>query len=259
LSLLANLFSYILLLNYKYPLLKKSTFGTFILAIALTLTMVISAITLSNPIHVAASTVEEDNDKDNKKEKEERRAQGQGNNGAEDEEEGTNGDTAEEDGGDGIIEEDPDVDQELLNELRGGVDTKGSGTADGEESEADLLSELRGGDTTKEAPVAISGDNAYVVWWTNKTNGNDEVMFRASNDSGVTFGDKVNLSNTTASNSQDAEVAAEGDKVAVTWWERNQTANEPVMRISGDNGSTFGPIKMLGVNGTIIREEGAAE
>ena len=40
------------------------------------------------------------------------------------------------------------------------------------------------------APIAISGDNAYVAWWTNKT-GNDEVMFRASGDNGQTFGDKI--------------------------------------------------------------------
>jgi hypothetical protein len=47
------------------------------------------------------------------------------------------------------------------------------------------------------------GDNIYIVWSTNKT-GNDEVMFKVSNDAGATFGDKINLSNTTASDSQDA-------------------------------------------------------
>jgi hypothetical protein len=31
------------------------------------------------------------------------------------------------------------------------------------------------------APIAISGDNIYIAWWTNKT-GNDEVMFRAPDD-----------------------------------------------------------------------------
>jgi hypothetical protein len=46
------------------------------------------------------------------------------------------------------------------------------------------------------APVAISGDNIYAVWWTNKS-GNDEVMFRASSDGGKTFGEKTYLSNTT--------------------------------------------------------------
>jgi hypothetical protein len=40
-------------------------------------------------------------------------------------------------------------------------------------------------------------------------------------------------------------------KIAVTWWEHNQTSNVPVMRISTDNGKTFSPILMLGTNGTI--------
>jgi hypothetical protein len=39
--------------------------------------------------------------------------------------------------------------------------------------------------------------------------------------------------------------------VIVTWWERNQTANEPVARVSTDNGATFGPTLVLATNGTI--------
>src|ERR687887_2154555 len=75
------------------------------------------------------------------------------------------------------------------------------------------------------APIAISGDNnVYVTWWTNKT-GNNEVMFRASNDGGATFAKKINLSNTTTAESVDAQIAASGKNVYVTWWERNQTAN----------------------------------
>ena len=46
----------------------------------------------------------------------------------------------------------------------------------------------------RKAPPAITGDNVYVAWWTNKT-GNEEVIFRASTDVGKTFGDKINLSN----------------------------------------------------------------
>jgi hypothetical protein len=94
------------------------------------------------------------------------------------------------------------------------------------------------------APMATSGDNVYVVWWSNKT-GNDEVMFKASTDSGKTFSDKMNLSNSPKSDSQDAQIAATGSNVYVTWWERNQTMNEPVMRASNDNGRTFGEIMML--------------
>jgi hypothetical protein len=78
-----------------------------------------------------------------------------------------------------------------------------------------------------------------------------EVMFRASTDNGVTFGDKINLSNTTAADSDDAEIAASGDSVYVTWWERNETSDTPVARVSNDNGATFGPLLMLATNGTI--------
>ena len=102
------------------------------------------------------------------------------------------------------------------------------------------------------APPAITGENVYVTWWTNNTaNNNDEVLFRASTDGGVTFGDKINLSNTTDANSTRAEIASDADDVVVTWWESNQTSETPVMRVSDDNGETFGPTLILAVNGTI--------
>ena len=52
--------------------------------------------------------------------------------------------------------------------------------------------------TDRKAPMAISGDNVYIVWFTdrNTLNTNGEVIFRASNDGGATFVDKINLSNT---------------------------------------------------------------
>ena len=73
-----------------------------------------------------------------------------------------------------------------------------------------------------------------------------------------TFDDEINLSNTTTTDSQDAEIGADGSNVVVTWWERNQTSDEPAAKISTDNGQTFGPILKLGTNGTIgeAEEEG---
>ncbi len=103
---------------------------------------------------------------------------------------------------------------------------------------------------TRAAPLAISGDSIYVAWWSNKT-GNEEVMFRASSDGGKTFGDKINLSNTTDADSQDAEIATDAMNVVVTWWELNQTSNEPVLKMSSDGGKTFGPLIKLANNGTI--------
>jgi hypothetical protein len=63
------------------------------------------------------------------------------------------------------------------------------------------------------------------------------------------------LSNSTNSDSQDAEIAADGVRVAITWWEKNQTSNEPVMIISNDGGKTFGPLLRLSTNGTISTGE----
>jgi hypothetical protein len=47
-------------------------------------------------------------------------------------------------------------------------------------------------------------------------------VFRVSNNVGATFGDKINLSNTTASDCQDAGISADGNNVVITWCDRNQ-------------------------------------
>jgi hypothetical protein len=106
--------------------------------------------------------------------------------------------------------------------------------------------------TSPRAPPSVSGDNIYVAWWSNNTsNNNEEVNFRASTDGGQTFGDKVNLSNTTDFDSSNVEINSDGDSVVVTWWETNLTGETPVMRVSNDNGATFGPLLRLALNGTI--------
>lgn len=63
----------------------------------------------------------------------------------------------------------------------------------------------------------------YVTWASNKT-GNWEVLFRASHDNGKTFSEKINLSNTTASNSAHSDIAASGNNVFVSWHD-NKTGN----------------------------------
>ncbi len=81
----------------------------------------------------------------------------------------------------------------------------------------------------RRAPPLVIDDNVYVAWWT----------------------DKINLSNTNASESERVELDSNGESIAVTWWETNQTDEIPVMRISNDNGETFGPVLRLATNGTI--------
>jgi hypothetical protein len=84
-------------------------------------------------------------------------------------------------------------------------------------------------------------------------------MFRASTDGGQTFGDRINLSNSSDADSWRVEIAGEGENVIVSWWETNQTSDVSVARVSNDGGETFGPLLMLGANGTIgsgTEEEG---
>jgi hypothetical protein len=64
------------------------------------------------------------------------------------------------------------------------------------------------------APQIITDDYMYTAWETNKT-GNHEVLFRASNDNGATFGDKINLSNSTDTESIDVTMDADGPSMMV--------------------------------------------
>ena len=75
----------------------------------------------------------------------------------------------------------------------------------------------------------------------NTANNNEEVMFRASNDGGQTFGSKINLSNTTDAHSTRVDISSDADSEVVTWWETNHTSDSPVARVSNDNEQTFGP------------------
>jgi hypothetical protein len=77
-----------------------------------------------------------------------------------------------------------------------------------------------------------------------------EIMFRASNDNGITFGE-INLSNSTTSDSINPQITASGNNVLIAWWENNQTFPEPVIRISTDRGNNFGPILNLSINDTL--------
>jgi hypothetical protein len=95
----------------------------------------------------------------------------------------------------------------------------------------------------------------YVVWWTNTETeaGDSEIMFRASLDGGQTFGEKINLSNSSGVTSDRAKITAKGNSVYVTWWESNNEAGtrEPLMRISADSGQTFGPVLNLASNSDV--------
>jgi hypothetical protein len=48
------------------------------------------------------------------------------------------------------------------------------------------------------------------------------------------------------------EACSSRDRVYIAWYEHNSTSNEPVLRISTDDGKTFGPILKLSFNGPIV-------
>ena len=101
------------------------------------------------------------------------------------------------------------------------------------------------------AVIATSDENVYVVWGNNNTDNNTEIMFRASNDGGQSYPNKINLSNSSSSNSTDFDIEATDNNVIVSWWETNATSAEPVIIFSNDHGTTFGPIMRLASNGTL--------
>lgn len=109
-------------------------------------------------------------------------------------------------------------------------------------------------DPVKKAATVVVGDTVYVVWFTDEgmPNSNGEVIFRASQDGGETFGEKINLSNTTDADSINAEIDADAEMVVITWWERSNKTDVPVMKVSTDNGISFGPLLELGANGTLV-------
>ena len=50
----------------------------------------------------------------------------------------------------------------------------------------------------------------------------------------------------------DAEIIVSDEgSVIITWWERNATVNEPVAKVSTDNGITFGPMLNIANSGPI--------
>ena len=96
-----------------------------------------------------------------------------------------------------------------------------------------------------------SGDNTYVMWYDNKT-GNWEVMFARSGDRGNTFEDTDNLSNSSDTRSDNANISVNGKNVYVSWWETDKDdKQEAMIRVSNDDGATFGPALRLSTNGTI--------
>ncbi len=89
------------------------------------------------------------------------------------------------------------------------------------------------------ASIALSGDNnVYLTWWDNKT-GDWQVFSRASTDNGKTFGDTVNISNSSDARSIGARMAAQGNNLYISWIGIKPGEKQVMFRSSNDNGDTF--------------------
>ena len=80
--------------------------------------------------------------------------------------------------------------------------------------------------------TAASGSDVYVTWQ-EKISGNDEILFRASSNSGVTFGSIITVG-TTESTGPQPQVASFGSNVYVVWSGKSGFLNA-ISFVSNDN------------------------
>ena len=93
---------------------------------------------------------------------------------------------------------------------------------------------------------ALSNNNEYVVWWDNTT-GNWDISFAKSTDGGKTFGNPINISNSSDTRSVGARMAAQGNNVYISWIDIKPGQKQVMFRSSNDNGETFGsPVIVYG-------------
>lgn len=94
--------------------------------------------------------------------------------------------------------------------------------------------------TSVEEGVAVTENNVYVTASgaesTNSLYSSPDTFIKSSNDNGQTFGEHINLSNSTGIKSTRAEIKASGDNVFVAWWDKTDGKDQPMMRISHDGG-----------------------
>jgi len=95
--------------------------------------------------------------------------------------------------------------------------------------------------------IAVNGSNVHVVWEDNR-DGENEIYYKRSINSGNTWGNDVRL--TFANNSAFLpSIAVSGSNVHVTWNDARDSDNgEIYYKNSGDNGSTWGPDTRLSYN-----------
>jgi hypothetical protein len=91
--------------------------------------------------------------------------------------------------------------------------------------------------------VSSSGNHVYVVWIEKDNSGKSDVHFRESYNSGSSFGDIENISNSGAS--AEAQIAASGNNIYVVWSDAKSDNSDIYFSSSSDGGQSLGtPINL---------------
>jgi hypothetical protein len=103
-----------------------------------------------------------------------------------------------------------------------------------------LTSLIRNTGYTTSTPVAVSGNNVYVI----SSIGNVDIFLRTSTDNGITFDDAINLSNNVGGSS-DPNIAVSGENVYVVW-EDYETGNAEVFFVALDSNNVSSNARNVG-------------
>ena len=96
--------------------------------------------------------------------------------------------------------------------------------------------------------ITTSGSTVYVAWQDDTFDGNDEILFRRSTNSGATWKPTQRLTSN-AGASMDPSLAASGSSVYVAWSDDTFGGNwEILFKRSTDNGTTWSSLKRLTSN-----------
>ncbi|TVP41704.1 hypothetical protein [Candidatus Nitrosocosmicus arcticus] len=91
--------------------------------------------------------------------------------------------------------------------------------------------------------IANNNDGTYFVWESDN-NGNSEIIFAKRTNNGFDY--KLNLSNSSVTESLNPNMLVDNRNIYFTWWEKHDNGTQiPVFRATSDSGTTFGGITTL--------------
>ena len=98
--------------------------------------------------------------------------------------------------------------------------------------------------SSKEAIDITSNNEGTYFIWESENYGESEIIFAKRTDTGFDY--KVNLSNSSATDSVNPNMLVDNRNIYFTWWEKSDNGTQiPVFRATSDSGTTFGGITTL--------------